>query len=51
MELIFKEDLESIDWERLADIYGRAYGNRMPVQRIEKIFRRSYVTRLAYLDG
>lgn len=39
-----------IDWERLADIYRRAYGGRMPVQRIENIFRRSYVTRLAYLN-
>ena len=51
MQLIFQEDLERVDWERLADIYGRAYGNRMPVQRIENIFRRSYVTSLAYLDG
>ncbi|MBV8884347.1 MAG: GNAT family N-acetyltransferase [Chroococcidiopsidaceae cyanobacterium CP_BM_RX_35] len=51
MELIFKEDLVSVDWERLASIYRRAYGGRMPVQRIENIFRRSYVTRLAYLNG
>lgn len=51
MELLLKEDLESVDWQQLTDIYGRAYGNKMPVQRIENIFRRSYVTRLAYLNG
>lgn len=51
MELLFKEDLEGVDWERLAGIYRRAYGGKMPVQRIETIFRRSYVTRLAYLNG
>jgi len=51
MELILKEDLENVDWQQLADIYGQAYGNRMSVQRIENVFRRSYVTRLAYLNG
>lgn len=51
MDLLIKEGLESVNWERLADICERAYGNRMPIGRVENIFRRSYVTRLAYLDG
>jgi len=45
------EDIEGVDWEVMADLYRRAYNGVMTSQRIENIFKRSYMTHIALLDG
>jgi len=51
VNLTLKEDIEGVDWEVMADLYRRAYNGVMTSQRIENIFKRSYMTHIALLDG
>ena len=49
--VVLKHDLDGVDFEQLAELYRRAYEVPMTARRKEKIFRRSYVTCIALLDG
>jgi ribosomal protein S18 acetylase RimI-like enzyme len=49
-DLVLKPDLNDVDWVALADLYNRAYGPHTSAEKIERMFRRCYVTRIAYLD-
>ncbi len=51
MSLEIKTDLENVDWEQLALVYRRAFGGIQDAQTIETVFRGSYATRIALLDG
>lgn len=51
MPLYIQNHLEDVDWERLAQVYGLAFGGVQTAVIIEKVFRRSYATRIALLDG
>jgi GNAT superfamily N-acetyltransferase len=49
-ELVLKPDLDRVDWAALAELYNRAYGPHTSAEKIERMVRRCYVTRIAYLD-
>ena len=49
--VVLKHDLAGVDFEQLAELYRRAYRVPMTAARKEKIFRRSYATCIALLDG
>jgi len=51
MELILKEDLLGVDWDRLAEVYRAAFGGTLDAERTRSIFGRCYLTRIALLDG
>lgn len=46
-----KTDLENVDWEQLALVYRRAFEGIQDAKIIETVFRNSYATRIALLDG
>lgn len=51
MALEIKADLENVNWEQLAQVYALAFKGIQTADLIERIFRRSYATRIALLDG
>ncbi len=51
MPLQIQADLEDVDWERLAQVYALAFKGVQTADLIERVFRRSYATRLALLNG
>ncbi len=51
MSLEIKSDLEAVDWEQLAHVYRRAFEGIQSAQLMETVFRNSYATRIALLDG
>ncbi len=51
MSLKIQTDLKEVNWERLALVYALAYRGVQTAERIERVFVRSYATRLALWDG
>ena len=51
MDLEIKTDLEDVDWQRLAEVYVAAFNGIQTAELIEKVFTRSFATRIAVLDG
>ncbi|RYG64200.1 N-acetyltransferase [bacterium] len=51
MPLEIKKDLDNVDWGRLAQVYAAAFHGFQTAELIETVFRRSYATRIAILDG
>lgn len=51
MALEIKTDVENVDWQQLAEVYVAAFNGIQTAELIEKVFRRSYATRIAILDG
>ncbi|BCM91316.1 hypothetical protein IAD21_03186 [Abditibacteriota bacterium] len=51
MSLEIRADLENVNWEQLAQVYALAFKGVQTADLIERIFRRSYATRIAILDG
>lgn len=51
MALTIQSDVENVDWERVAEVYAKAYEGIQTAERIETVFRRSWATRLARWNG
>lgn len=51
MALEIKTDCENVDWQQLAEVYVAAFNGIQTAELIEKVFVRSYATRIAILDG
>ena len=51
MSLRIQTDLEQVNWEELAQVYALAFKGIQTADLIERVFRRSYATRIALLDG
>ncbi len=51
MSLEIKSDLELIDWEQLAQVYRRAFEGIQTAELMQTVFRNSYATRIALLNG
>lgn len=51
VSLQIQTDLEHVDFERLALVYALAFNGVQSAERIERVFVRSYATRLALWDG
>ena len=51
VSLHIQTDLESVNWEELALVYRLAFHGVQTPELIERIFRRSYATRLALWEG
>jgi GNAT superfamily N-acetyltransferase len=51
MTLVIKCDLEGVNWERLAHVYAAAFHGFQTAALIETVFKNSYATRIAVLDG
>ncbi len=47
MSLEIKSDLESVDWEQLAQVYRRAFAGIQSAELMQTVFRNSYATRIA----
>ena len=50
MNVTLKRDIENVDWQAVADVYGETLGPEDPAQ-LERIWASSYATVLAYADG
>jgi len=48
---LIQSDLENINWARLADVYAAAFNGVQSAERIERVFQRSYATRIALWEG
>ncbi len=51
MSLEIKSDLENLDFEQLSLVYRRAFEGIQDAKLMETVFRNSYATRVALLDG
>ncbi|MCH7999000.1 MAG: GNAT family N-acetyltransferase [Chloroflexi bacterium] len=49
-EVTLKQDIENVDWQALADVYGETLGPEDPAQ-LKRTWTRSYATVLAYAEG
>jgi len=49
-EVTLKQDIENVDWQAVADVYGETLGPEDPAQ-LARTWARSYATVLAYADG
>jgi len=51
VSLLIQSDLDQVNWARLADVYAVAFNGAQTIERIERIFGRSYATRIALWEG
>lgn len=49
--LTIQTDTDTVNWDRLAEVYRAAYGSTISEERIRTIFERSWATRIALWDG
>ncbi len=50
MKVTLKRDIEGVDWQAVADVYGDTLGPEDPAQ-LQRTWSRSYATVLAYAEG
>lgn len=51
VQIDIQNDLENVDWERMAQVYAAAFGNPTTVARIENIFHHANVWRIARAES